>query len=31
MTSAATWNDNFELPVGSYCTFEIQDYFECII
>ena len=25
---ASTWNDEFELPDGSYCFSEIQDYIE---
>ena len=29
--SAPTWNDTFDLPDGSYCIEEIQDYFEFII
>ena len=29
--SAATWNDEFHLPGGSYSISEIQDYFEFII
>ena len=29
--SAPTWNDTFDLPDGSYSTFDIQDYFEFII
>ena len=29
--SAPTWNDNFELPDGSYSIADIQDYFELII
>ena len=28
--SAPTWNDEFELPDGSYCISDIQDYFEYI-
>ena len=28
--SAATWNDKFELPDGSYSVSDIQDYFEYI-
>ena len=28
--SAATWNDEFELPDGSYSISDIQDYFEYI-
>ena len=29
--SAPTWNEEFELPDGSYCVSDIQDYFEYII
>ena len=29
--SAPTWNDNFELPNGSYLISDIQDYFEYIL
>ena len=29
--SAPTWNDEFDLPDGSYSISEIQDYFEYII
>ena len=29
--SAQTWNDNFDLPDGSYLVSDIQDYFEFII
>ena len=29
--SAPTWNDEFNLPDGSYSVSDIQDYFECII
>ena len=29
--SAPTWNDNFDLPHGSYCIADIQDCFEFII
>ena len=29
--SAPTWNDEFNLPDGSYSVPEIQDYFEYII
>ena len=29
--SAPTWNDEFNLPDGSYSLFDIQDYFEYII
>ena len=28
---APTWNDEFELPDGSYSILYIQDYFEYII
>ena len=28
---APTWNDEFNLPNGSYSVFDIQDYFEYII
>ena len=28
--SASTWNEKFELPGGSYCISDIQDYFEHI-
>ena len=28
---APTWNDNFDLPDGSYSIFDIQGYFEFII
>ena len=28
---AATWNDTFDLPDGSYSVSDIQDYFEFII
>ena len=28
--SALTWNDEFELPDGSYSVSDIQDYFESI-
>ena len=30
-TSATTWNDEFELPDGSYAISDIQDYFEYIL
>ena len=30
-TSAPTWNDEFDLPDGSYFVYEIQDYFEYMI
>ena len=30
-TSAPTWNDEFELPDGSYSVSVIQDYFEYIL
>ena len=29
--SAPTWNDEFDLPDGSYSLSDIQDYFEYII
>ena len=29
--SAATWNEKFELPDGSYSVSDIQDHFECIL
>ena len=29
--SAPTWNDEFELPDGSYSASDIQDYFEYIL
>ena len=29
--SAATWNEQFELPDGSYSVPDIQDYFEYIL
>ena len=29
--SAPTWNDEFDLPDGSYSVSDIQDYIECII
>ena len=29
--SAQTWNDEFELPDGSYSISDIQDYFEYIL
>ena len=29
--SAPTWNDEFNLPDGSYSVSEIQDYFEYVI
>ena len=29
--SAPTWNDEFNLPDGSYSVFDIQGYFEYII
>ena len=29
--SAPTWNDEFDLPDGSYSIADIQDYFELII
>ena len=29
--SPSTWNDKFDLPDGSYCTSDTQDYFRFII
>ena len=29
--SAPTWNNEFDLPDGSYCLSDIQDYFEYIV
>ena len=29
--SAPTWNDTFDLPVGSYSVSDIEDYFDSII
>ena len=29
--SAPTWNDEFDLPDGSYLISDIQDYFEYVI
>ena len=29
--SAPTWNEEFELPDGSYFVSDIEDYFEYII
>ena len=29
--SAATWNEEFELPDGSYSVSDIQEYFEYIV
>ena len=29
--SAPTWNDNFELPGGSYSVSDIEGYFECVL
>ena len=29
--SAPKWNDEFDLPDGSYSISDIQDYFECIL
>ena len=29
--SEPTWNDKFELPDGSYCVSDSQDYFEYIL
>ena len=28
---APTWNQEFELPDGSYSVSDIQDFFECIL
>ena len=30
-TSAPTWNEEFELPDGSYSVSDIQDYFEYVL
>ena len=30
-TSAPTWNEEYELPDGSYVISDIQDYFEYIL
>ena len=30
-TSASTWNEEFELPNGSYSVSDVQDYFEYIL
>ena len=30
-TSVPTWNDEFNLPDGSYSVSDIQDYLKCII
>ena len=30
-TSILTWNEEFQLPDGSYSISNIQDYFECIL
>ena len=30
-TSAPKWNEEFELPDGSYYVLDIQDYFKCIL
>ena len=30
-TSAPTWNEEFELPDGSYSISDIQDYFEYVL
>ena len=30
-TSDLTWNEEFELPDGSYSVSDIQDYFKCIL
>ena len=29
--SAPTWNEEFDLPDGSYSIYDIQDYFDYII
>ena len=29
--SAPTWNEEFELPDGSYSISDIRDYFKCIL
>ena len=29
--SALTWNDEFEIPDGSYSASDIQDYLKCIL
>ena len=29
--STPTWDDEFELPDGSYSVSDIQDYFECFL
>ena len=29
--SAPTWNEEFELPDGSYSISDVQDYLECIL
>ena len=29
--STPIWNDEFELPDGSYSVSDIQDYFECFL
>ena len=29
--SASTWNDEFELPDGSYSVSDVQDYFKYIL
>ena len=31
LKSAPTWNEEFELPDGSYSVSDIQDYFEYIL
>ena len=31
LISAPTWNEDFELPDGSYSISDIQDYFEYIL
>ena len=30
LSDPTTWNEEFELPCGSYFVLEIQDYFEYI-
>ena len=29
--SAPTWNEQFELPDGSYSVSDMQDYFKCTL
>ena len=31
LISAPTWNEDFELPDGSYSISDMQDYFEYIL